>query len=62
MHAPNLVLLYESGAVGNPERLPVSIGDPSLVTNSMSICSMFDIFNLYLQGDSSMPDFCRALR
>ncbi len=51
MHAPNLVLLYESGAVGaTPERLPVSIGDPSLVTNSMSICSMFDIFNLYLQG------------
>lgn len=51
MHAPNLVLLYESGAVGaTPERLPVSIGDPSLVTNSLSICSMFDIFNYYLQG------------
>ncbi|MCI0415706.1 CoA-transferase subunit beta [bacterium] len=50
-HAPNLVLLYESGAVGaTPERLPVSIGDPSLVTNSLSICSMFDIFNFYLQG------------
>ncbi len=28
-HAPNLVLIYESGAVGAvPERLPVSIGDP----------------------------------
>lgn len=51
MHAPNMVLLYESGAVGaTPERLPVSIGDPSLVTNSLSICSMFDIFNYYLQG------------
>lgn len=51
MHAPNLVLLYESGAVGaTPERLPVSIGDPALVTNSLSICSMFDIFNYYLQG------------
>ena len=50
-HAPNLVLLYESGAVGaTPERLPVSIGDPSLVTNSLSVCSMFDIFNFYLQG------------
>ena len=50
-HAPNLVLLYESGAVGaTPERLPVSIGDPSLVTNSLSVCSMFDIFNYYLQG------------
>jgi glutaconate CoA-transferase subunit B len=51
LHAPNLVLLYESGAVGaTPERLPVSIGDPSLVTNSLSVCSMFDIFNYYLQG------------
>src|SRR4026209_1686918 len=50
-HAPNLVLLYESGAVGaTPERLPVSIGDPALVTNSLSVCSMFDIFNYYLQG------------
>ncbi len=50
-HAPELVLLYESGAVGaTPERLPVSIGDPALVTNSLSVCSMFDIFNFYLQG------------
>jgi glutaconate CoA-transferase, subunit B len=50
-HAPNLVLLYESGAVGAvPERLPISIGDPALVTNSLSVCSMYDVFNLYLQG------------
>lgn len=50
-HAPNLVLLYESGAVGaTPERLPISIGDPALVTNSLSVCSMYDVFNLYLQG------------
>ncbi len=51
MHAPNLVLLYESGAVGaTPDRLPLSIGDPSLAANSLGICSMFDIFNYYLQG------------
>ena len=51
LHAPDLVLIYESGAVGAvPERLPISIGDPSLVTNSLSVCSMFDIFNYYLQG------------
>src|SRR3982750_1939140 len=50
-HAPNLVLIYESGAVGAvPERLPISIGDPALVTNSLSVCSMFDIFSYYLQG------------
>lgn len=51
LHAPDLILLYESGAVGaTPKRLPVSIGDPALVTNSLSVCSMFDIFNYYLQG------------
>jgi glutaconate CoA-transferase subunit B len=51
LHAPELVLIYESGAVGAvPERLPISIGDPALVTNSLSVCSMFDIFNFYLQG------------
>lgn len=51
LHTPNLVLIYESGAVGAvPERLPISIGDPALVTNSLSVCSMFDIFCYYLQG------------
>jgi glutaconate CoA-transferase subunit B len=51
LHAPALVLVYESGAVGaEPKRLPISIGDPSLVTNSLSVCSMFDVFNYYLQG------------
>ncbi len=51
LHAPDLVLIYESGAVGAvPDRLPISIGDPALVTNSLSVCSMFDIFNYYLQG------------
>ena len=50
-HAPNLTLIYESGAVGaKPERLPVSIGDPCLVAGSLSICTMTDVFNLYLQG------------
>ena len=51
LHAPDLVLIYESGAVGAaPTRLPLSIGDPSLVTDSLSVCSMFDVFNYYLQG------------
>ncbi|HKZ77877.1 MAG TPA: CoA-transferase [Pyrinomonadaceae bacterium] len=51
LHAPDLVLVYESGAVGaRPDRLPISIGDPALVTNSLSVCSMFDIFSYYLQG------------
>jgi glutaconate CoA-transferase subunit B len=50
-HAPDLVLIYESGAVGAvPDRLPVSIGDPALVTDSLSVASMADIFQFYLQG------------
>lgn len=50
-HAPNLVLIYESGAVGAvPDRLPVSIGDPALVTGSLSVASMADVFQFYLQG------------
>jgi len=51
LHAPHLVLIYESGAVGaDPKRLPISIGDPALVTDSLSVCSMFDVFSYYLQG------------
>lgn len=50
-HAPNLVLIYESGAVGAvPERLPVSIGDPALVTGSLMVCGMADVFQFFLQN------------
>jgi glutaconate CoA-transferase subunit B len=50
-HAPNLLLIYESGAVGAiPERLPVSIGDPALVTGSLMVCSMADVFQSLLQN------------
>src|ERR687886_2270744 len=51
LHAPNLVLIYESGAVGAvPERLPVSIGDPALVTDSLMVCGMADVFQCLLQN------------
>jgi glutaconate CoA-transferase subunit B len=50
-HAPKLVLIYESGAVGAaPQRLPLSIGDPALVTGSLMVCSMADVFQLLLQN------------
>jgi glutaconate CoA-transferase, subunit B len=50
-HAPRLLLIYESGAVGaEPERLPVSIGDPSLVTGALMICGMADVFQCFLQN------------
>jgi len=49
-HAPNLVMIYEAGVIGaRPARLPLSIGDPTLVSGALSVCSMYDIFTLYLQ-------------
>ena len=49
-HAPNLVMIYEAGVIGaQPVRLPLSIGDPTLVSGALSVCSMYDIFTLYLQ-------------
>jgi glutaconate CoA-transferase subunit B len=49
-HAPDLVMIYEAGVIGaEPARLPLSIGDPTLVSGALSIVSMYDIFALYLQ-------------
>ncbi len=49
-HAPNLVMIYEAGVIGaRPARLPLSIGDPTLVSGACAVCSMYDIFSLYLQ-------------
>jgi glutaconate CoA-transferase subunit B len=49
--APELELIYESGVYGaRPARLPLSIGDPTLISGALSICSMADLFGLYLQG------------
>jgi glutaconate CoA-transferase subunit B len=49
--APDLELIYESGVYGaRPARLPLSIGDPTLVTGATSVMPMADLFGLYLQG------------
>jgi glutaconate CoA-transferase subunit B len=49
-HAPNLLMIYEAGVIGaQPARLPLSIGDPTLVSGASAVCSMYDIFALYLQ-------------
>jgi glutaconate CoA-transferase, subunit B len=49
--APALQLVYESGAYGaRPERLPLSIGDPTLATGATAITSMFELFAYYLQA------------
>jgi glutaconate CoA-transferase subunit B len=48
--APELELIYESGVYGaQPARLPLSIGDPTLVTGALAAMSMADLFGLYLQ-------------
>lgn len=49
-HAPSLLMIYEAGVIGaQPSRLPLSIGDPTLVSGATAVCSMYDIFALYLQ-------------
>jgi glutaconate CoA-transferase subunit B len=49
--APSLQLVYESGVYGaRPERLPLSIGDPTLVTGSTAVTSMYELFAYYLQA------------
>ena len=49
-HTPGLVMVYEAGVIGaQPARLPLSIGDPTLVSGALSVCSMFEVFACYLQ-------------
>ena len=50
-HSPDMELVYESGVFGaQPARLPLSIGDPTLVSGATSVVGMPDLFMLYLQG------------
>jgi glutaconate CoA-transferase subunit B len=47
----DLQLVYESGVYGaRPARLPLSIGDPTLVTGATAITSMYELFAFYLQA------------
>ena len=51
MHAPGVVLIYESGTIGSkPTRLPLSIGDGDLAETADSVVSVPEIFNYWLQG------------
>lgn len=50
-HAPDLVLVYESGTLGSrPEVLPLSIGDGELAETATSVVSVPEIFAYWLQG------------
>jgi glutaconate CoA-transferase subunit B len=49
-HAPDLVLIYESGTVGaRPTVLPLSIGDGELADTATCVVSLPEVFAHYLQ-------------
>ena len=49
-HAPDLVLVYESGCLGaKPTRLPLSIGDGELADTADAVVSVPEVFNYWLQ-------------
>jgi glutaconate CoA-transferase subunit B len=49
-HAPELVLIYEAGAIGaKPDRLPLSIGDGILAATATAVVTVPEVFNYWLQ-------------
>jgi glutaconate CoA-transferase, subunit B len=50
LHAPGLVLVYESGTLGaRPEFLPLSIGDGILAETADAVVGVVETFNYWLQ-------------
>jgi glutaconate CoA-transferase subunit B len=50
-HAPDVVLIYESGTIGaKPDVLPLSIGDGELAEHADTVVSIPEIFRYWLQG------------
>jgi glutaconate CoA-transferase subunit B len=50
-HAPNVVLIYESGTIGTrPEILPLSIGDGELAERADLVVSVPEVFSYWLQA------------
>ena len=50
-HAPEIVLIYESGTIGaEPDVLPLSIGDGELANTALTVISVPEIFRYWLQG------------
>ena len=51
LHAPDVVLVYESGCIGSkPIRLPLSIGDGELAETADAVVSVPEIFAYWLQA------------
>jgi len=50
-HAPDVVLIYESGPIGTrPSVLPLSIGDGELAETAEAVSSVPEMFSYWLQG------------
>jgi glutaconate CoA-transferase subunit B len=50
-HAPDIVLIYESGTIGTrPQVLPLSIGDGELCETALTTVSVPEMFRYWLQG------------
>ena len=50
-HAPDTVLIYESGCIGSkPDVLPLSIGDGELAETALTVVSVPEMFGYWLQG------------
>ena len=50
-HAPNVILIYESGTIGTkPDVLPLSIGDGELAEQAELVVSVPEIFAYWLQA------------
>jgi len=50
-HAPDIVLIYESGTIGTrPDVLPLSIGDGELADTATCVVPLPEIFSHYLQA------------
>jgi len=50
-HAPDIVLVYESGTIGSrPAVLPLSIGDGELAVTATAVVSLPEIFAYWLQA------------
>ena len=50
-HAPDIVLIYESGTLGTrPDVLPLSIGDGELADTAACVIPLPEVFSYYLQA------------
>ena len=60
-HAPDVVLIYESGTIGaKPDMLPLSIGDGELAETADTVVSTPEIFRYWLQGGRGDVGFLGA--